>query len=87
MYRAAPTAACILRAMWRKTGLLLPTVQKVMKVMACAGLVTSVRGACGGYMLSREPISLSKSSRPSRPGGAHGLRHAGRVLRDEATVS
>ena len=42
-----------------KTGLPLPTVQKVMKVMSRAGLVTSVRGACGGYMLSREPASIS----------------------------
>ena len=42
-----------------KTGLPLPTVQKVMKVMSRAGLVTSVRGACGGYMLAREPSAIT----------------------------
>lgn len=41
------------------TGVPLPTVAKVMKVLAREGLVVSTRGAGGGYCLSREPDKIT----------------------------
>ena len=35
------------------------TVSKLLKVMARAGLVSSVRGAQGGYVLARDPGSIT----------------------------
>jgi len=37
----------------------LPTVSKVLKPLAHAGLVTSFRGASGGYKLARAPAQIS----------------------------
>ena len=42
-----------------ETHVALPTVQKLLKVMARSGLVDSVRGADGGYQLTRAPESIS----------------------------
>lgn len=42
-----------------ETGVPLPTVSKVMKTLARDGLVTSVRGAGGGYVLGREPHAIT----------------------------
>jgi FeS assembly SUF system regulator len=36
-----------------------PTVAKLLKMLARAGLVSSVRGAQGGYTLAREPERIS----------------------------
>lgn len=36
-----------------------PTVSKILKLMARAGLVSSVRGAQGGYTLSRAPHEIT----------------------------
>lgn len=41
------------------TGLGLPTVSKLLKSLAKAGLVVSTRGAHGGYQLSRSPELIS----------------------------
>jgi FeS assembly SUF system regulator len=41
------------------TGIALPTVSKLLKLLARAGLVTSTRGASGGYRLSRPPQDIS----------------------------
>ncbi len=41
------------------TGIALPTVSKLLKSMARSGLVTSTRGASGGYELSRDPGDIS----------------------------
>lgn len=41
------------------TGLPLPTVSKLTKQLAAADLLVSHRGAAGGYLLSREPESIS----------------------------
>jgi FeS assembly SUF system regulator len=41
------------------TGLGAPTVSKVLKSLAKAGLVVSTRGARGGYQLSRKPELIS----------------------------
>lgn len=41
------------------THVALPTAQKILKVLARAGLVMSARGAEGGYSLARAPQSIS----------------------------
>lgn len=41
------------------TGLALPTVSKLLKSLARSGLVTSTRGASGGYQLARHPDDIS----------------------------
>ncbi len=41
------------------TRLALPTVQKLLKILARASLVASVRGADGGYRLARDPEDIS----------------------------
>jgi len=42
-----------------ETGVPLPTAQKLMGKLACAGLLTSVRGAGGGFTLSRGVTEIS----------------------------
>lgn len=42
-----------------KSGLPLPTVAKVLKVLAKSGLVSAQRGAIGGYKLTRTPSQIS----------------------------
>ena len=44
------------------TGLGLPTVSKLLKALARAGLVTSTRGAHGGYQLARAARNISAAS-------------------------
>jgi len=41
------------------TGIALPTVSKLLKSLAKSGLVTSTRGANGGYELARSPGKIS----------------------------
>ncbi len=41
------------------TQIALPTVSKLLKSLARAGLVTSTRGANGGYELARDPEEIS----------------------------
>ncbi len=41
------------------TGIAPPTVSKLLKLLARAGLVTSTRGANGGYRLARPPQDIS----------------------------
>ena len=41
------------------TGIAAPTVSKLLKLLAKAGLVTSTRGAQGGYQLSRDASRIS----------------------------
>jgi Rrf2 family protein len=43
----------------QETGVPLPTAQKLMGHLASAGLLTSVRGAGGGFALSRPVIEIS----------------------------
>lgn len=44
------------------TGLGLPTVSKLLKMLARAGLVSSVRGPHGGYRLTREPERVTAAA-------------------------
>lgn len=41
------------------TGIALPTVSKILKILTRAGVLTSVRGAKGGYYLAREPERIT----------------------------
>lgn len=41
------------------TGIALPTVSKILKILAKAGVLSSVRGAKGGYCLAREPERIT----------------------------
>ena len=43
----------------QETGVPLPTAQKLMGNLAAAGLLTSVRGAGGGFMLARPVTAIS----------------------------
>ncbi|MBI5447227.1 MAG: SUF system Fe-S cluster assembly regulator [Gammaproteobacteria bacterium] len=49
------------RGVTELTHLSLPTVKKVLKLLARAGLLVSVRGAQGGYALARTPELISLS--------------------------
>ena len=51
------------------TGLTVPTAAKILRVLAKNGLLTSIRGAHGGYRLDRAPneLSLIHISEPTRP--------------------
>lgn len=41
------------------TGIALPTVSKILKILAKAGVLASTRGAKGGYTLAREPDRIT----------------------------
>jgi len=41
------------------TGIAVPTVSKLLKSLGRSGLVTSTRGANGGYQLARDPQNIS----------------------------
>ncbi len=42
-----------------ETGVPLPTAQKLMGQLAASGLLSSARGAAGGFTLAREPKAIS----------------------------
>jgi FeS assembly SUF system regulator len=54
--RREPSARLSAAELALETGVPLPTAQKLMGKLACAGLLTSARGAGGGFALSR-PVS------------------------------
>ena len=54
-----PSAVCSAADVSAVTGIALPTVSKLLKSLGHAGLVTSTRGANGGYKLSRAPQDIS----------------------------
>lgn len=41
------------------SGIALPTVSKILKILAKAGVLSSMRGAKGGYALAREPEKIT----------------------------
>lgn len=56
---ANPAGVCSAADVAAATGIALPTVSKLLKSLAKAGLVISTRGANGGYELSRSPTTIS----------------------------
>ena len=50
---------CNARALALETGLPLPTAQKLVSKLSAAGLIESVRGAGGGFRLSRPPAAIT----------------------------
>jgi len=42
-----------------RTGIPLPTVSKILKILANVGVIRSIRGAKGGYQLTRDIDSIS----------------------------
>ena len=56
---ANQTSVCSAADVAQATGIAVPTVSKLLKLLARAELVTSTRGANGGYRLSRPPQKIS----------------------------
>ncbi len=56
---ADPSCDCTSREIAERTGIPRPTVSKVMKDLARAGVLSSQRGAQGGFCLAREPGRIS----------------------------
>jgi len=54
-----PSASLTISEISRLEGLSQPYVAKLMRVLRTGGLVTSARGAAGGYQLARPPESIS----------------------------
>jgi len=54
-----PATVCSATDVADVTGIAVPTVSKLLKSLARAGLVTSTRGANGGYRLARDPGAIS----------------------------
>jgi len=54
-----PHDVCSAADIAASTGIALPTASKLLKSLARNGLVTSTRGANGGYQLAREPSDIS----------------------------
>jgi FeS assembly SUF system regulator len=53
------SAVCSAADVSSATGIALPTVSKLLKLLARSGLVISTRGATGGYRLSRDANDIS----------------------------
>ena len=45
-----------------RTGIALPTVQKILKILSAGDILTSQRGVQGGYQLSQSPNDISIAS-------------------------
>ncbi len=56
---ANSASVCSASDVAQATGIAAPTVSKLLKLLSRAGLVTSRRGARGGYQLSRLPGAIS----------------------------
>ena len=57
-----PARVCSAADVAQATGIALPTVSKLLKSLGRAQLVTSRRGANGGYQLARDPRDISAAS-------------------------
>jgi len=55
------------------TGIALPTVSKILKILTKAGVLTSVRGAKGGYLLAKDPDRITVATIISALEGPIGL--------------
>lgn len=57
-----PDTVCSASDVAEATGIAVPTVSKLLKSLARADLVTSTRGANGGYRLARDPAAISAAA-------------------------
>ena len=57
--RRDPSARLSAGELAQDTGVPLPTAQKLMGRLTAAGLLTSARGACGGYAIARPVADIS----------------------------
>jgi FeS assembly SUF system regulator len=62
-----------------RTGVAAPTVSKILKRLAREGLIVSVRGAKGGYMLPRSPAQISVADIISAMEGSLGMTECSSV--------
>ncbi|MDP2904009.1 MAG: SUF system Fe-S cluster assembly regulator [Methylovulum sp.] len=53
------TRVCAAMEIAAATGIALPTVSKILKLLVNSKVLMSTRGAKGGYMLAREPETIS----------------------------
>jgi len=56
---ASRDSVCSAADVANSTGIAVPTVSKLLKSLGRSGLVTSTRGANGGYQLARDPRDIS----------------------------
>ena len=54
-----PESTCTATELAEATGVSVPTVSKILKVLARAHILKSTRGARGGYTLTRPPLQTS----------------------------
>lgn len=54
-----PAETCTAAGIAKETGVSLPTASKLLKMLVHAGLVSSQRGAHGGYNLGRAPATIT----------------------------
>ncbi len=59
VHLADQAALCPASDVATDTGIALPTVQKLLKALSKSGLIESVRGADGGYRLTKPPAEIS----------------------------
>ena len=59
MARAPEPTVLTAKSLSKTTGLPFPTVTKLLKKLARAGLLTSIRGATGGYSLEKSSQTIS----------------------------
>ena len=57
-----PDEVCSAAEIASRTGIALPTASKLLKSLARNGLVTSTRGASGGYMPARDPGTINAAA-------------------------
>src|SRR5918993_2004738 len=62
----------------QETGVPLPTAQKLMGKLAVAGLLTSARGAGGGFTLARPVTDISLADIVEAVGGPHSIKKLSR---------
>src|SRR2546422_4237423 len=70
-----------------ESGLPLPTVSKLLKLLLQAGFLVSHRGTNGGYSLAREPEDISVAEIIAALEGQSPLRNAAQIFPDCATSS
>lgn len=56
IFQDQPQSACEIA---ERTGIALPTVRKILKLLQAAGLLNSTRGQIGGYQLAQSPGKIS----------------------------